>query len=114
LLLALGYQPPPPVQVYGAEFAEAMQRAVEGHDIRSTRKRVRRLGKILVALSGAGNVDKGKIRRWLRRGARVAGSLIVVATTAATGTAVAAYIKLHGGDEAWAAAGPRRSSKRSW
>ena len=105
LLNQIGYQPPPPVEVYGAAFAEAMGRAVEGQDVKATRQRVRQLGETLVRLSGAERASKRGLRRLLRHGARVAGSLIVVVGAAAAGAVVREYVRAHAGDVAADAAG---------
>ena len=105
LLNRIGYQPPPPVEVYGAAFAEAMQRAVEGQDVKATRKRVRDLGEALLRLSGAKKATKSGLRRLLRRGLRVAGSLIVIVASAAAGVVVREYVRAHLGDIQGDAAG---------
>jgi hypothetical protein len=94
------YQPPPPVDAYGGALVYAIRDAVEGRypNVKSIRSKVRDLGQTLVRLSGDRHVEKSRLRRWLRRGARVAGSLIVALSVAAAGVAAEAWVTGHTGD----------------
>ncbi len=91
LLDQVGYQPPPPSFVYAEELAPAIQMALQTRDaanVEVARAKLRQLGQKLVELSGLEVVPPSRLRRWLRRGVRVAGKLLVVVGVAAAGVAI--------------------------
>jgi hypothetical protein len=92
LLLEVGYQSPPPPNVYGAELTEAIRAALasgESASVDAVQEKLRVLGEKLVELSGQQQVAPSRLRRWLRKGARVAGKVIVVVGLAGAGVALA-------------------------
>ncbi|HEX8648223.1 MAG TPA: hypothetical protein VF715_15115 [Thermoleophilaceae bacterium] len=92
LLDEVGYQPPPPPEAYATELVEAIQTALESlepADVQGARDKLRALGHTLADLSGHEDVSPSRLRRWLRRGVRVAGKVLVVVGVAAAGVALA-------------------------
>jgi hypothetical protein len=92
LLDRVGYHPPPPSAVLADELVTGIRDAVNspaGADAERARQGLRELGTTLVELSSQVDAPKPRLRRWLRRGARIAGRLVIVAGVAAGGVALA-------------------------
>jgi hypothetical protein len=82
LLDDVGYQPPPPSLVWNRELVDAMTAVLDGEaeaDIADARAQLHELGRTLVELSRLGPPDEGRLRRAMRKGVRVAASLLVLA-----------------------------------
>jgi hypothetical protein len=91
ILDRVGYQPPPPPEVYGTEFVEAIEAALKRHEpatVDIVREKLRVLGQTLVELSGQEHLSPSRLRRWLRRGVRVAGKVLVVLAVTVAGVAL--------------------------
>lgn len=86
LLNALGYQPPPEVEIYGDSFRKAVLGALSSpseRDVQGVRADVRALGASLVALSGHPDATPRNLKRVVRKGVQVAGGVALIAGAAA-------------------------------
>lgn len=91
LLDAVGYQPPPPAEGYAIELVDAIEAALENRvptNAQTARERVRALGLTLVEVSQQTQGSPSRLRRWLLRGVRVAGKVLVVFGVAHAGAAL--------------------------
>ena len=87
LLPRVGYDPPPPAGEVAADIRAALAQGGDGErDVGRTRDAIRRLGVTLLAAANDPDAQPSRLRRWIRKGVRVAAPLAI---TAVIGVAIA-------------------------